>query len=67
MSGNSYVPLKSDFYDDPKIIRAGEAAELLYVHMLAYSSRTFTDGFIDDAQMTTLGTERIREARGNSR
>jgi hypothetical protein len=55
------VPLKADFYEDPKIIHAGEAAELLYVHMLAYCSRTFTDGFIDDAQMTRLGLKRVEK------
>jgi hypothetical protein len=61
MSGTLYVPLKADYYEDPKVIRAGEAAELLYVHMLAYCSRTFTDGFIDDAQMTRLGLKRIEK------
>ena len=61
MSGTLYVPLKADFYEDPKIIHAGEAAELLYVHMLAYCSRTFTDGFIDDAQMTRLGLKRVEK------
>jgi hypothetical protein len=61
MSGTTYVPLKSDYYDDPKVIHAGEAAELLFVHMLAYCSRTFTDGFIDDAQMTRLGLKRVEK------
>jgi hypothetical protein len=61
MSGTLYVPLKADFYEDPKIIRAGEAAELLYVHMLAYCSRTFTDGFIDDAQLARLGLKRVEK------
>ncbi len=61
MSGTLYVPLKADYYEDPKIIRAGEQAELLYVHMLAYCSRTFSDGFVDDTQMTRLGLKRVEK------
>ena len=61
MSGTLYVPLKADYFEDPKIIHAGEAAELLFVHILAYCSRTFTDGFIDDAQMTRLGLKRVEK------
>lgn len=34
----TYAPLATHYYDDPKIIEAGEEAELLYVRMLAFAS-----------------------------
>jgi hypothetical protein len=56
MSGGLYVKLQADYSDDPKIIRAGEAAEVLYVRMLCFCARTLSDGLVDDAQMTRLGS-----------
>jgi hypothetical protein len=46
-----YVQLDVDYADDPKIIRAGEKAELLYLRGLALAKRLLTDGFISDDQL----------------
>lgn len=44
-----YVALSAFYADDEKIMEAGEDAELLYVRMLAYCSRTpLTEGWISD-------------------
>lgn len=44
-----YVALSAFYADDEKIMEAGEDAELLYVRMLAYASRTpMTEGWISD-------------------
>lgn len=46
----TYAPLATHYYDDPKIIEAGEEAELLYVRMLAYASgQPDAEGLIPDA------------------
>jgi hypothetical protein len=59
MSGGLYVKLQADYSDDPKIIRAGEAAEVLYVRMLCFCARTLSDGLVDDAQMTRLALRQL--------
>jgi hypothetical protein len=41
-----YIRLWTTFYDDPELIAAGEAAEVLYVRAMAYAGRQETDGFI---------------------
>ena len=48
-----HVQLDVDYYDDPKIIDAGEKAELLYVRSLAFCKKNWrADGFISDGQVT---------------
>lgn len=48
-----HVQLDVDYYDDPKIIDAGEKAELLYVRGLAFCKKNWrADGFISDGQVT---------------
>mgnify|MGYP006981311500 CR=1 FL=1 len=46
----TYAPLATHYYDDPKIIEAGEEAEVLYTRMLAYASgQPEAEGVIPDA------------------
>lgn len=48
-----HVQLDVDYYDDPKIIDAGERAELLYVRGLAFCKKNWrADGYISDGQVT---------------
>jgi hypothetical protein len=42
----TWTKLSDDFDQHPKIIAAGERAELLHVHGLIYSNRYLLDGFI---------------------
>ena len=35
-----WVPLSAYYFDDPALIAVGDAAELLFVRMLAYAART---------------------------
>jgi hypothetical protein len=57
-----YVPLSAYYFDDEKVLRVSECAELMYVRMLAYSARVITsEGYISDGQVETrLG---LRQAR----
>lgn len=44
-----FAPLSAHYYDDDKIMEAGEDAELLFVHMLAYAAGCpEKDGWISD-------------------
>lgn len=48
-----HVQLDVDYYDNPKIIDAGEKAELLYLRSLAFCKKNWkADGFISDGQVT---------------
>lgn len=48
-----HVQLDVDYADDPKIIDAGEKAELLYVRGLAFCKKNWrADGFMSDGQVT---------------
>lgn len=50
-----HVQLDVHYADDPKIIDAGEKAELLYVRCLAFCKRNWeTDGFISDGQLARV-------------
>lgn len=49
-----YVPLDVNFSDDPDVMEAGPAAELLYVRCLQLAKRTLSDGFVSDAQVNRL-------------
>lgn len=45
----TYAPLATHYYDDPKIIEAGEDAELLYVRMLSFAAgHPEQEGFVPD-------------------
>jgi hypothetical protein len=50
----SFAPLSANYYDDDKVIAAGEKAEVLFTRGLAFCSRTLNDGFISDLQLTTF-------------
>ena len=54
MAGDLFVPLYVDYQSDPKILRAGPLAEVLFVRSLALCKRTMSDGHIDRAQLVTL-------------
>lgn len=49
--GKLYVPMNVHLDDDPKIIRAGERAEVLYLWGLRFAKKTMLDGFIDADQL----------------
>jgi hypothetical protein len=46
-----YVKLDANFFDDPKVIEAGEPAAWLYLETLAMSKRMMTDGRISESQL----------------
>lgn len=52
-----YVPLDVNFMRDPRIRRAGPAAEILYVRALAYAKGGETDGMVwgYDLDMIAVG------------
>lgn len=51
-----HVQLDVNYADDPKIIDAGEKAELLYVRCLAFCKKNWeADGFITDGQLSRAG------------
>ena len=47
-----YAPLSSNYCKDPKVIAAGEKAELLYLRGLAFCAEAMTDGLISDGQLS---------------
>lgn len=42
----AWVKLSDDWYDDPKIVAAGDLAALLWVKAVSWSARNLTDGLI---------------------
>ena len=50
-----YVPLDVAFFDDEKIIHAGEKAAWLYLALLAKAKQLDTDGVLTKGQITRLG------------
>lgn len=47
-----HVQLDADYYEDWKIIEAGEKAEVLYTRSLAFCKKNWrTDGFIAESQV----------------
>ena len=60
-----YVQLDVDFPDNPRIIAAGEKAEVLYTRALCLAKRTLSDGFISTGQLTRLGLTGA-QARANA-
>lgn len=57
----AYVPLDAAFFDDDKVIVAGEAAAYLYLNMLARIRQLDTDGVISEIQMPRLGVANWRK------
>lgn len=47
----AYAKLSATFYRDDAILRAGEAAETLYVRGLAFCAESVSDGFITELQV----------------
>ena len=49
-----YVPLSAHYADDERIVEIGEAAELMYLRMLAYAARTpRTEGWVSEVVILT--------------
>lgn len=53
--GRVHVPLDVNYADDPKIIEAGERAEILYVRALAFCKKLLSDGRVSDSQLQRFG------------
>lgn len=51
---STYVPLDVNYMRDPRIRRAGIAAELLYIRSLAYAKGGKTDGIVHDFDIELL-------------
>lgn len=49
-----YVRLFTDYDQDPAVVAAGEAAELLFIRGIAYAGRAESAGFIPDGQLRRL-------------
>lgn len=49
-----YVPLDVNYMRDPRIRRAGPAAELLYLRALAYAKGGETDGMVHDYDIDVI-------------
>lgn len=56
-----FVPLDADYFDNPRIIAAGEKAELLYVRGLAKAKLLLSDGVLLDAHVERLGLSGVRQ------
>jgi hypothetical protein len=56
-----YVPLDATFFDDDKVIEAGEAAGWLYLNMLARAKQLDTDGVLTTPQMERLHVRNWRQ------
>jgi hypothetical protein len=55
-----YVKLEVDYPDNPRIIAAGERAEVLYIRAMCLSKRTLSDGFIHDHQLPRFGLTGVK-------
>ena len=49
-----YVPLDANFFDDDKIIEAGEAAGWLFLNMMAKAKQLDSDGLLTRPQIERL-------------
>jgi hypothetical protein len=49
-----YVKLDAEYAADPKVLRAGALAELLYIRSLALAKRRLENGHIDTVQLPGL-------------
>lgn len=56
-----YAPLDVHYYDDNKVILAGESAEILFVRGLAFCKRQRTNGFVSRSQLARLGLKKVTQ------
>ena len=59
-AGEIHVQLSVDYADDPKIIAAGERAEVLFLRALCLMKRTLSDGFVHDNQLARFGLPGVK-------
>ena len=52
-----HVPLDVNFFDDAKVLEAGEAAAYLYLAMMTKAKTLDTDGVLSRAQVERLGVK----------
>lgn len=52
-----YVPLDSNFFDDDKVIAAGEQATYLFINMLTKAKQLDVDGVLSRAQIERLAVK----------
>lgn len=52
--GGLYLPLDVNFFDDPRIVRAGEKAAVLYLAMCLAAKRLGSDGRLEPLQVDRL-------------
>ena len=52
-----YVPLDVNFFDDDKVIEAGEAAAWLFLNMMGKAKQLDSDGLLTRPQMERLGVK----------
>lgn len=50
----TYVPLDVEFFDNARVLEAGEKSAWLYLNMLTRSKKLLTNGILSDAQMNRL-------------
>jgi hypothetical protein len=53
-----WVKLDAGFYDDPRLMGAGERGELLFLRSLAWSRRNLTDGWLPPGVVERLMARR---------
>lgn len=53
--GRLYVQVDVNFWEDDKVLRAGERAAAFYVRCLCMCKRVQSDGWLSDAQLSMLG------------
>src|SRR5438067_10014759 len=58
----SWVKLDDHFYDDPKVLEAGNAAAGLYTRAITYCAAHRTNGFVPFSWAKTSGTTKERRA-----
>ena len=52
--GGLYLPLDVNFFDDPRVVRAGEKAAVLYLAMCLAAKRLGSDGQLEPLQIDRL-------------
>lgn len=59
-----FVPLDTGYFLDPRIRRAGSAAELVFLRALAFAKRAGSDGFVSpyDAEMFGVGLRSVHKS-----
>jgi hypothetical protein len=58
--GGLYLPLDVNFWDDPRIVRAGEKAAVLYLAMALACKRLSSDGRLELVQIDRLHVQNWR-------